>query len=256
MKPRIFIASSTDNITLAYAAQEALEYDVESTVWNQGTFVLSRTAMSSLLDELNESDFGLFVFAPSDVTEIKDNKKHTVRDNVVFELGLFIGRLGPERCFILTPRDVEDLHLPTDLTGITMATYNPDRQDGNMVAALGPACNKIRIAISRQGKLTVPTQQAPQTPAHVSAPPPVTDPDDAKSLIQSWMGSRPSTQNRQAIRFAEVDSLLNLEPGSTEKYIEEVAATWRYVPQRKGKETILFKQLPAQRQRVSYRSDF
>lgn len=252
MKPRMFIASSADNLNLAYAAQEGLEYDVESTVWNQGTFEISRTAMSSLIQELDESDFGLFVFALSDITEIKETKKQTVRDNVVFELALFIGRLGTDRCFIVSPRDVDDLHLPTDLTGITVATYNADRQDEKLVAALGPSCNKIRNAISKQGKFEKSESPANRPAAPVADITPITDENDAKSLIQSWMGSRTSSQNRQAIRFAEVDGILNLVPGSTEKYIEEIAQTWRYVPERKGKETIMFKQLPLTRQRVRY----
>lgn len=255
MKPRMFIASSADNLNLAYAAQESLDYDVEVTVWNQGTFALSRPAMSSLLEELDESDFGLFVFAPSDVTQIKDTEKKTVRDNVIFELGLFIGRLGADRCFIISPRDVDDLHLPTDLTGITLATYNPDRQDENLVAALGPACNKIRKSITKQGKFEKAEDASPLDSVPVGVKPRVTDENDAKSLIQSWMGARASAENHRVIRYADVDDLLNLAPGLTEKHIEEVAKNWRYVAERKGADTILFKQLPRSRPQIN-RGDY
>src|SRR4051794_840743 len=113
MKPRMFIASSSEHLDLAYAAQEGLEHDVEVTVWTQGMFSLSKTTMASLIDELDESDFGLFILAPDDVTAIRSTSKQTVRDNVIFELGLFIGRLGSDRCFLVVPRGVEDLHLPT-----------------------------------------------------------------------------------------------------------------------------------------------
>src|SRR3954471_4213025 len=121
MKPRMFIASSVEHIDLAYAAQESLEHDVESTVWSQGVFSISRTAMASLIDALDDSDFGLFILAPDDVTAIRDTSMKTVRDNVIFELGLFVGRLGNDRCFLIIPRGVEDLHLPTDLLGLTPA---------------------------------------------------------------------------------------------------------------------------------------
>src|SRR6202040_953388 len=36
-------------------------------------------------------DLGVFVFDADDVAVIRDNKTPTVRDNVLFELGLFIG---------------------------------------------------------------------------------------------------------------------------------------------------------------------
>jgi hypothetical protein len=241
MKPRMFIASSVDHLDLAYAAQEGLEHEVESTVWTQGVFQLSKTAMASLIDVLDESDFGLFVLAPSDITVIRENTRQTVRDNVIFELGLFTGKLGSDRCFLITPQGADDLHLPTDLLGITPATFASDRQDGNMVAALGPACNRIRKAIKKLGSLR------PQTPPFAAVPPshPVqddlcSDPNDCISLIQAWMGSRTSGENRKAMRYDEVDRILKLAPGSARKYIEEAARHWGYMPIRKGEQTILF----------------
>ena len=147
----MFIASSAEHLDLAYAAQEGLEHDVEVTVWSQGVLALSKSALASLIDELDESDFGLFILAPDDITAIRDASKQTVRDNVIFELGLFIGRLGSDRCFLIVPRGMEDLHLPTDLLGVTPAMFDPDRQDENMTASLGPACNRIRKAVTKLG---------------------------------------------------------------------------------------------------------
>lgn len=241
MKPRMFIASSVDHLDLAYAAQEGLEHDVESTVWSQGVFAISRTAMASLVDQLDESDFGLFILAPSDITDMKAVSKKTVRDNVIFELGLFIGRLGIDRCFLVLPRGSEDLHLPTDLLGITAAAFDSSRQDQNLVAALGPACSKIRKAVAKLGMAipvqaaAVPVEAEPQTLLCM-------DPEDCKALIQSWMGNRASSKNTEAIRYSDVDRDLGLIPGSAKQYIEEVARHWRYVPARKGQETILFEE--------------
>jgi len=245
MKPRMFIASSVDHLDLAYAAQEGLEHDVEPTVWTQGVFTLSRSSMASLIDQLDDSDFGLFIFAPSDVTDIRDEKKKTIRDNVVFELGLFIGRLGADRCFLIVPRDIDDLHLPTDLLGITPALFDSDRQDGNMVAALGPACNRVRKSIQKLGRVTrgevIPLASTP--PSSTLNPPEeplCSDANDCISLIQSWMGRRTTADNRRAIRYDEVDKALRLEPGSARKYIEEAAKHFRYAVLRKGADTILF----------------
>lgn len=70
-----------------------------------------------------------------------------MRDNVIFELGLFMGRLGKESCFFVVPRGHENLRLPSDLIGVKPATFNPDRQDGNLQSALGAACTEISKAI-------------------------------------------------------------------------------------------------------------
>lgn len=47
----------------------------------------------------------------------------------------------------MTPND-QDFHLPTDLHGITAATYVPGSHNGNVDASLGVASNQIRQAIN------------------------------------------------------------------------------------------------------------
>jgi Predicted nucleotide-binding protein containing TIR-like domain len=239
MKPKMFIASSAEHLDLAYAVQEGLERDVEATVWSQGVFAPSRTAMASLIDVLDENDFGVFVLAPSDVAIIRKETKSTVRDNVIFELGLFIGRLGSDRCFLVVPREAEDLHLPTDLLGLTPVTFEPNREDANLTAALGPACNRIRKAVTKLGIANTPSSVAVPTPA--SDDELFSDKNDCLSLIQSWMGGRPSGENRAATRYDDVDRLLKMKAGSARLYIEEAAQTWDYSVERKGEQTIKFK---------------
>jgi hypothetical protein len=153
MKPRLFIGSSSENLEVAYAVQENLEAVAEVTVWIQGVFNPSRYNLESLADALFETDFGVFVFAPNDVTSMRGQERATVRDNVVFELGMFVGRLGRERCFILVPRaESANLHLPSDLLGLSPAAYDANRTDGNVRAALGPACSAISRSVAQLGK--------------------------------------------------------------------------------------------------------
>ncbi len=253
MKPRLFIGSSVEQLELAYAVQENVEHHVEPTVWTQGVFTPSRTAMASLLDQLEECDFGLFIFAPDDVTAIRDEQKRTVRDNVVFELGLFAGRLGPDRCFIIVPRGQEELHLPTDLTGMTPASFDADLQDGNMSAALGPACNRILRAIQKLGlvKNESLSETAVMMPADAISEALVADEGDCRALITSWMGSRTTSENLKAISFAEVDRELRLAPGSAEKFLVEAASRYRYSVDVRGKEFIKFRKDPPKPMRIS-----
>lgn len=148
MKPVLFIGSSSESLDVAFAAQENLEDCAQVIVWKQGLFNLSASFLEALLDTLDETDFGLFVFAPDDLTSIRGRATETTRDNVVFELGLFIGRLGRNRTFIIMSKGISDLHLPSDLLGINIAIFDKPENPKLLLGALGAACNRVRRAIS------------------------------------------------------------------------------------------------------------
>ncbi|TZF98426.1 hypothetical protein FW781_00400 (plasmid) [Chryseobacterium panacisoli] len=147
MKPRIFIGSSVESLEIAHNIQELLEHEANPTVWTQGIFELSNTALEDLIKALDSFDYAIFIFKPEDISTIRDKNYNTVRDNVIFELGLFIGKLGKDKVFFVAPKKSKDFHLPSDLAGITYGTYNAERDDENMLAALGPFCNQIRRKI-------------------------------------------------------------------------------------------------------------
>ncbi len=151
IKPKLFVASSVESLRVPFAVQGNLDHDAEVTAWNQGVLRLSRSAIESLVQSLEKFDFAVFIFCPDDITMIRRSESSAVRDNVVFELGLFIGCLGRERCFIIVPNNVDDLRIPTDLLGITFATFDSNRADADSRAALGRACNEIRLEIEHQG---------------------------------------------------------------------------------------------------------
>lgn len=150
LRPSIFIASSVERIEIAYTMQEHLEYVAEPTVWTHDIFKPTSYALVDLVDASRKFQFAIFIFAPDDILTIRDIKVQSIRDNVIFEFGLFIGALGLHRCFLVTPRQSEPLHLPSDLLGLAPLTYATDRSDRNLVAALGPAANRVRRAIRDQ----------------------------------------------------------------------------------------------------------
>lgn len=142
----------------AYAIQQNLDDDAEVTVWTQGIFALTKTSVESLVKTLDKSDFAIFVFAPSDALRLRQKKYKAVRDNVIFELGLFMGEIGRERTFIVVPKGAADLRIPTDLAGITPGKFDPNRNDKNLEAAFGPFCNAVRSQVRRRGKRGRPSR--------------------------------------------------------------------------------------------------
>jgi len=146
-KPKIFIGSSVESLQIAYAIQENLDRDALCNVWDQGIFELSGNALDNLLQATNNFDFAIFVFKPDDITKIRDVEYKTVRDNLIFELGLFVSKLGKKNVFFLIPRETNKLHLPTDLIGIEPGHFELPENEKDLVAALGAFCNKVRRQI-------------------------------------------------------------------------------------------------------------
>jgi predicted nucleotide-binding protein len=144
-RPRLFIGSSTEGLPVAEAIQLGLDHVAECTLWNQGVFELSSTTIETVVDAAAEFDFAILVLTPDDTTTRRGTSANSPRDNLIFELGLFTGILGRARTFLVYPRDAK-LHLPSDLAGVTAATY-ASRSDGNLEAALGPVCTRIKRAM-------------------------------------------------------------------------------------------------------------
>ena len=147
MKPKVFIGSSSEGLTIAYALQSNLEQDAQVTVWTQDVFKPSEFILESLLEQLNTADIGIFVPPPDDTVVIRGVGQAAVRDNVIFEVALYVGRLGQDRCFIVFPRG-SNPRLPSDLLGVNLLNYDGARADGRWEAATGPASSKIRLALA------------------------------------------------------------------------------------------------------------
>jgi len=148
MSTRVFIASSTEGLPLAQAVEKGLRLaGYDCTLWNKGVFKLSEYTLPSLETALYEHDYGVFVLSPDDKLISRCKRSRTARDNVIFELGMFIGRLNFEHCFVVQPDDM-NLHLPSDLTGWTTARYSSDSYLDDPDKRVEKACTEIRNAIT------------------------------------------------------------------------------------------------------------
>jgi Predicted nucleotide-binding protein containing TIR-like domain len=146
----LFIGSSSEGEAIARELQVEVDGQCEPTVWSQDVFQPNGTPLNELLRTAENTDFAALVLTPDDSVVSRGEERSAARDNVIFELGLSLGALGPQRVFIIRPRG-QDLRLPSDLAGITVLDYNSNRKDGNLRAAIGPAATTIRNRISIEG---------------------------------------------------------------------------------------------------------
>ena len=153
--PSVFIGSSSEGIDVAREVELQLQYDVITTIWKDGVFGLGSGILESLMNIIDQFDFAVMILSADDLLETRSQNYASPRDNVIFELGLFMGRLGRSRVFIVHEHDV-NLKLPSDLAGITAS---PFRKRDNLSAALSPTCTPIIKAIRALGFYEQRTQQ-------------------------------------------------------------------------------------------------
>jgi Predicted nucleotide-binding protein containing TIR-like domain len=129
MKKRLFIGSSVEELPLANIAKDLLEewFDViiwDDTIWEKSTVKLNQNILSGLLKASLQFDFGILLGTEDDKVVVRGEEKLQPRDNILFELGLFMGRLGVEKCAFVIDKSIKVL---TDFSGIKLARF--DKQD-------------------------------------------------------------------------------------------------------------------------------
>jgi predicted nucleotide-binding protein with TIR-like domain len=157
--PSVFIGSSSDGVEFARAVRSLLAKDAEITLWNEGFFGLGSTFIETLMNALPRFDFAILVLTADDLIHSREVEAFGPRDNVIFELGLFMGHLGRARTFILHQSNAR-LKIPTDLSGVTTATYEWPREDNHHRSAVGVACDSIREVIRDLGVSETKTAKA------------------------------------------------------------------------------------------------
>ena len=150
--PRLFIISSAEALSVAYEVATQLERVALPTVWAHGTFFAGQYTLEALENAVGQSDFAVAIAQPDDIVESRQLSQPTVRDNVIFELGLFMGHLSRHRAILLHPR-VSNLKLPSDVNGLTLVSYGAGKAE-DLPARLTAPCHEIRKIIQRLGVRT------------------------------------------------------------------------------------------------------
>lgn len=149
-RPVLFVGCSTESLPIAQAIQSALAFDpIIVKVWIDDIFEPSGFPILSLERELSRVDFAVLLLSPDDKVVSRETTSDAPRDNIVFELGLFMGALGHLRTFLVYPYGI-DIKIPTDLAGITPITYMQSPQS-ELPSAIAPACNQLRNSILKAG---------------------------------------------------------------------------------------------------------
>ena len=144
---KIFIGCANESLPIAQTIQLGFSKQPSRPlciIWNQGVFKPQEYIIPSLIKQISDCDYAIFVFSNDDIVYRRGTKKPTTRDNVVYECGLATGILGEKNCFILKSKKVV---LPSDFVGLTCVSFDEDEYNQNREAALGQAITQFSTSI-------------------------------------------------------------------------------------------------------------
>lgn len=149
-QPTIFIGSSSEGLMTADCIYKSLRSkSVVPQLWTKGVFECTKTTIEDLVHTANVCDFAIIVLTRDDVTRSRGRAKSSPRDNVVFELGLFMGALSRDRTYVVAQKG-DDLKLPTDLLGVKLLVYNKQRKR-SLAFCLRNVIKELRSQFTKYG---------------------------------------------------------------------------------------------------------
>jgi len=146
MKTRIFIGSSSEGLKVANYVKDYLSKDFECLIWTDNIFKYNVSYLDTLLKSASLFDFGILIATKDDHLKSREKSFEAPRDNVIFEFGLFIGRLGASRAFVLQEKGTK---LPSDLLGISVPSYE-GKKDLSKSKSLKDSLDRITETINEK----------------------------------------------------------------------------------------------------------
>ena len=147
-KIRVFVISSREAIEIVETIENAFSDngDIQIVAWKNDVFKIANYPLEDLERELELADFAVAIAHADDLAMIRKKRHSVPRDNVIFELAYFMGRLGRKRSILMEPSNVK---LPSDYDGVTTVRYKFDKDD--KASSMSVACNKLRDHIRGLG---------------------------------------------------------------------------------------------------------
>ena len=152
----MFIGSSSEMKPVVDKCVEAFSGHASCIPWflspefkTRGSF----TTFQALCEAAGGYDFALFILSADDQLEHRENHFSCPRDNVIFEMGLFIGAIGPKRVFaIVESVESPKLKIPSDLNAVYMPRFNQDKDDPvASIASVNEAIQGFKLSIDEEG---------------------------------------------------------------------------------------------------------
>ena len=149
-KVNVFAISSVEALPVAETGVLAFEHENNIKFWNwpDNVFGVSSYPLDDLEQHLDKADFAIAIAQGDDVTTSRKGRQPSTRDNVIFELGLFMGRLGRRRTILMKPKGVA-IKLPSDLAGITTIDYPAELSTDSPDRDMAAAWKKVRSHIAK-----------------------------------------------------------------------------------------------------------
>lgn len=147
-RPRVFLICSAEALAIAKALRVGLRHDADVVIWSDDKiFAPGSYPIEALEEQVGLADFGIALAEPDDLVLSRDRLSSTPRDNVIFELGFFMSRLGRHRTLLLVPQ-AGDVRLPSDFKGLTPLVYKASASSKDLPMALGPTIDQISGVIA------------------------------------------------------------------------------------------------------------
>lgn len=151
-RPRVFFICSAEALEIAECIRAGLDHeDATIEIWSdEQIFPAGGYPIEALERAVDDADFGIAIAQPDDLIRSRHRQAAVPRDNVIFELGFFLSRLGRKRTVLLVPRG-ESVQLPSDFKGLTPLDYKVASKEEKLSSALGPTIYRIKEILKEHG---------------------------------------------------------------------------------------------------------
>ncbi|MEO6393285.1 MAG: TIR domain-containing protein [Pyrinomonadaceae bacterium] len=130
---RIFVASSCEARIEDMAVRRILEdYDIEPVSWRD-TFNPGEFGLETLIKITQKIHGAVIISTPDDKVWYRGSESLAPRDNVLFEMGLFIKAMGLKHVALIFVKDDNGVSpkMPTDIHGLNVILFEKDREVAN-----------------------------------------------------------------------------------------------------------------------------